>query len=100
VIDIKDENSKGSSGTMMTLLSIAHVHRALALLRLALLQFGLLAAAAPAQPPAIAGGGRPEGLTRPSATLSRRERERAAADEGGRPSAPFSRREKVPRSGG
>jgi|GEM_PF-5211210 len=41
----------------MTLLSIAHVHRALALLRLALLQFGLLAAAAPAQPPAIAGGG-------------------------------------------
>ena len=40
----------------MTLLSIAHVHRALALLRVALLQFGLLAAAAPAQPPAIAGG--------------------------------------------
>jgi len=45
---------------MMTLLSIAHVHRAIPLLRLALLQFGLLAAAAPAQPPAIAGGGRPE----------------------------------------
>ncbi len=40
----------------MTLLSIAHGHRALALLRVALLQFGLLAAAAPAQPPAIAGG--------------------------------------------
>jgi len=100
VIDIKDENSKGSSGTMMTLLSIAHVHRALALLRLALLQFGLLAAAAPAQPPAIAGGGPPR---RPHPAFGHPlpgERERAAADEGGRPSATFSRREKVPRSGG
>src|SRR5208337_4046318 len=34
-------------------------------------------------------------LTRPSATLSQWERERGAADEGGRPSATFSRREKV-----
>src|SRR5208337_3969113 len=39
-------------------------------------------------------------LTRPSATLSQWERERAAADQGVRASATFTRREKVPRSGG